>query len=110
MYIKPSPPLNHVHTGTELSEQELFSQTAAHWLCARGWGESVGFVLAQGQPLAFLAGQLLWVAQPALGLLGGAEVARRWALLLEDTTAVSQLCQQINTLTAKQNSAGKETP
>ena len=52
-------------------------------------------VLEVGQPLAFLGGQALWVAQPALSLLFDQETIRQLALLLEDPTAVEALVQQL---------------
>lgn len=54
-------------------------------------------ILETGRPLAFLGGQLLWLAQPALSLLLPAREVGRVAALLEDPTAVNALLARLET-------------
>lgn len=54
-------------------------------------------LLEVGQPLAFIGGQLLWLAQPALSLLWPQAQVRQIANLLEDPTAVKNLMAALTT-------------
>lgn len=78
-----------------MSESDAFVQAVAVTISQHGWGSTVVAVLENGQPLAFLGGQALWVAEPALSLLFDQEIIRRLALLLEDPTAVEMLVQHL---------------
>lgn len=78
-----------------MNESDAFVQVVADKINRHGWGSAVATLLENGQPLAFLGGQALWVAQPALTLLFDRETLRRLALLLEDPTAVDKLRQQL---------------
>lgn len=78
-----------------MNESDAFVHTVADKISRHGWGSTVATLLENGQPLAFLGGQALWVAQPALTLLFDRETLRRLALLLEDPTAVDKLRQQL---------------
>jgi hypothetical protein len=49
------------------------------------------FMLDASQPLAFIGGQLLWVAQPAASLFVSSASIRRWATLLENPSTVLTL-------------------
>lgn len=60
-------------------------------LKARGLDTAALTFLEVGQPLAFIGGQLLWLAQPALGLLWPKVEVRQLAQLLEDPAAVRRL-------------------
>ncbi len=53
------------------------------------------FMLDAGQPLSFIGGQLLWVAQPALSLFVPSQQVRQWAQLLENPSAIRSLKQQL---------------
>lgn len=48
-----------------------------------------------GQPLAFVGGQLLWIAQPFLSLLMPTQDIQQVAELLEQPTAVHALKQRL---------------
>lgn len=52
-------------------------------------------LLEAGQPLAFIGGQLLWLAQPALALLWPSSQVRQWAKFMEDPAAVTALRQHL---------------
>ena len=54
-------------------------------------------LLEVGQPLAFVGGQLMWLAQPALSLLWPQAQVRQMAHLLEDPTAVRHLMTALAT-------------
>lgn len=71
------------------------AQAIADELNQRGMTTAALFALEVGQPFALLGGQLLWVAQPALGLFGAADWANRWAQFLENPSAVAQLRQTL---------------
>lgn len=51
--------------------------------------------LEAGRPLAFVGGQLLWMAQPALSLLLPGELIEQAAGVLEDPAAVEMLISQL---------------
>ncbi|MCA9979892.1 MAG: hypothetical protein KDD89_03650 [Anaerolineales bacterium] len=78
-----------------MHEQDAFVQSVATKLSERGWASTATAVLEVGRPLAFLGGQALWVAQPALSLFFDQETIRQFAQLLEDPTAVEALVQQL---------------
>ena len=73
----------------EIRQEELVDQIAER---ARRWGVSglVGALLEGIRPIAFIGGQALWVAQPALGLMMDTEQVAEYARLLEqpDTLAL----------------------
>ena len=54
-------------------------------------------LLEVGQPLTFIGGQLMWLAQPALSLLWPAAQVRHAVQLLEDPTAVRHLMEALAT-------------
>ena len=78
-----------------MHEQDAFVQSVATKISEHGWASTATAVLEVGQPLAFLGGQALWVAQPALSLFFDQETIRQFAQLLEDPTAVEALVQQL---------------
>lgn len=53
------------------------------------------FMLEAGRPLAFLGGQLLWVAQPAASLFVPTAVIKHWATLLEKPATFAALKQRL---------------
>ncbi len=73
----------------EIRQEELVDQIAER---VRRWGVSglVGALLESIRPIAFIGGQALWVAQPALGLMMDTEQVAEYARLLEqpDTLAL----------------------
>jgi len=74
----------------EVRQVELVDQIVER---LRRWGMAgLAAILLEGmRPMAFFAGQMLWVAQPALScLMDGGQVAN-YALLLEQPEAVNLL-------------------
>jgi hypothetical protein len=58
---------------------------------ARGWGGWLAVVLDIAEPLGPLSAQLLWLAQPALGLLVDREGIGALAQTLEEPDGVARL-------------------
>lgn len=71
--------------------EEKFLRQVAQRVQRRGLRGPVVLALQAGQPLMFVAGQLLWIAQPALGLLGSGKQAGQLAQLLEKPGAADLL-------------------
>ena len=71
-------------------EEKFLRQVAAR-VQRRGLRGPAVFALQAGRPLMLVAGQLLWVAQPALSLLGTGKQAGQLAQLLEKPGAVDLL-------------------
>lgn len=84
MYIKP--------------QREQMVQIIAERIHQRGLGTAAQFALEVGQPFAWLGGQLLWLAQPALGVVGAGGWAEQWAILLEEPAALEQMRHQLAAL------------
>lgn len=63
----------------------------ADGLRVRGWGDALLTALDAFEPLTPIGAQILWVAQPALGLFGGGGVAGALARLLETPEGVAAL-------------------
>jgi hypothetical protein len=57
----------------------------------RGWGEALSLVLDVLEPLGPLAAQLLWVAQPALGLMVPHNALDELARALDEPEGVARL-------------------
>lgn len=76
-------------------EHDTFLNEVVDFLCRRGLRLPALIILEAGQPLAYLGGQMLWVAQPALSLFLPADKIRQTAQLLEQPTAVSGLIQRL---------------
>ncbi|MCI0395471.1 MAG: hypothetical protein L0332_02270 [Chloroflexi bacterium] len=66
-------------------------------ICRRGWQVPALIGLEAARPLAFLGSQLLWLAQPTLGLFFSHQNIDRLARLLEDPAAVEALIGQLET-------------
>jgi hypothetical protein len=61
----------------------------------RRWQFSSLLFLEAGRPFAFIMGQLLWVAQPALALVWSPSAVGRWAALLERPEQIDQLVARL---------------
>ena len=72
-------------------EQDTMIRQFADTLTRRGLGEIALVALQAGQPLSFLGGQLLWVAQPALSIVFPSQKLAQVAHLLEEPAAVQSL-------------------
>jgi hypothetical protein len=81
-------------------EQEAFLDQIVDTLCHRGLQMPALIALEAGQPLSFLGGQLLWMAQPALSLFLSTQMVREVARLLENPTAVQMLIERLDTYKA----------
>ena len=66
-----------------MMEDKALSQRLARQITQRGLQTPALVALEAGRPLAFLAGQLLWVVQPALSLLWSRQEVGRVARLFE---------------------------
>ena len=77
-------------------DQELLDRLA-EMLCRNGLRMPVLVALEAGRPLAFLGGQLLWVAQPALSLFFPDQSVREFAQVLEEPGAVTALAARLET-------------
>lgn len=72
-------------------EEDTFVNQFADTLTRRGLREFALVVLQAGQPLSFIGGQLLWIAQPALSVVLPKQQVAQVAYLLEDPAAVQSL-------------------
>lgn len=85
-----------------MAEQEAFIQQLAQAIHRHQLSFVALFLLELGQPVTFLGGQLLWVAQPVFGLFGAQRTVDQLAAVLEQPAAVAQLSTQLAHL-EKQN-------
>ncbi len=60
-------------------------------LQARGLGDALGLALDVLEPLGILGAQLMWVAQPVLGVWVGRETVRSIAQTLETPSELEQI-------------------
>ena len=81
-------------------ENQAFIDQLADLICRRGLQVPALVGLEAGRPFAFLGGQLLWVAKPALALFLSGNAVSRLAELLEEPAAVEAL---IATLEARES-------
>jgi hypothetical protein len=81
-------------------ENQAFVNQLADLICSWGLQIPVLVGLEAGRPFAFLGGQLLWVAQPALAIFLPGNTVRHLAELLEEPAAVESL---ITTLEARES-------
>ena len=72
-----------LQTGPE--EERL--QLVAEAIIRRGWALPASVAMEIGRPFAFLLGQAMWVAQPALALLWPASKIGQVAQLVESPAA-----------------------
>lgn len=68
-----------------------FLRQVADTVQRRGLRGPVALALQAGRPLMLVAGQLLWIAQPALSLLGTGKQVGQLAQLLEKPGAADLL-------------------
>lgn len=81
---------------TQISpEQDTFLDQITDVICRQGLRVPALIALETGRPLAFLGGQLLWLAQPALSLFLPNQALRHTALLLENDAAVTALATRL---------------
>ena len=66
-------------------------QSVAEAIIRRGWTLPALLVMEIGRPFAFLLGQAVWVAQPALSMLWPAERIGEVAALVESPTVWDEL-------------------
>ncbi|MGH2536073.1 MAG: hypothetical protein ACRDHL_01625 [Candidatus Promineifilaceae bacterium] len=64
-------------------------------IARRQLGSAALLGLDVGRPLSLLAGQLIWLSQPLLGLFSASSLARSLALLLEEPAGVDRLIAQL---------------
>lgn len=76
-------------------KHDPFLDQIANSLKKRGLHAVALTMLEAGQPLTFIGSQLLWLAQPALGLLWPGTQVHRLAQLMEDPAAVNGLMQRL---------------
>ena len=60
------------------------------------WRVPVLLLLEVGRPLAFLVGQLVWLAQPTLSLLWSSSTVSRWAILFEQPEQLDRLIADLH--------------
>lgn len=58
---------------------------------ARGWADALRTALDALEPLGVLGAQMLWIAQPAAGLIGGRQIVAGLAQALEDPDGINEL-------------------
>jgi hypothetical protein len=83
-------------TGRTL-ENEAFVNQLVDAICRRGWRIPALIGLELGQPLAFVGGQLLWLAQPMLGLVVPGDRVSQLAHLLEEPASLRTLVNLLET-------------
>jgi hypothetical protein len=72
-----------------------FVTETAVFLQRRGWSAAALLLIEAGGPLAFLGGQLVWLAQPLLSFLFSPTSLHHLARLLEEPAALKALHQQL---------------
>jgi hypothetical protein len=82
-------------TSRSVHDEQAFLESLAEAICRRRLRAPTLLLLDAGQPLALLAAQLLWIAQPTLGLLGSRRRLGRLAELLERPAGVQALITAI---------------
>jgi len=60
------------------------------------WRFLVLLALEVGRPLAFLVGQLIWLAQPTLSLFWASSTVSRWAILFEQPEQLDRLIADLH--------------
>lgn len=77
-------------------EQQAFVNQVADRIQQLGFQLPALAILEAGRPLAFVAGQFLWLTQPALALVVPRERLSQTAELLEDPEAVDSLVKLLD--------------
>lgn len=78
-------------------EQDVFLDRLVAAVQRYGLRAPARLALDAGRPLAFVAGQMLWLLQPALSLLVPGQEVTRLARILEKPEAVSALVTRLET-------------
>jgi hypothetical protein len=76
-------------------ELAAFVGETAVFLQQRGWSAPALLLIEAAGPLAFLGGQLVWLAQPLLSLLYPTTRLQQVAHLLEEPAALQALHRQL---------------
>ena len=76
-------------------DDKRLAERLARQISQRGLQTPALVALEAGRPLAFLAGQLLWVAQPALSLLWSRQEVGRFARLFETSAGWETLIRSL---------------
>jgi hypothetical protein len=74
-----------------VTDHEQIASRIAQALTRHGWREIAIILLDTGQPLTFVAGQLFYIAQPALALFWPYERLTQLGNFLEDPDAVPRV-------------------
>jgi hypothetical protein len=82
---------------THSPNRDLFLDQITTTLKQRGLHTWALTLLEAGQPLVFVGGQLLWLAQPAVGLFWPTDRMRQLAQLMEDPAALRSLMRRLDT-------------
>jgi hypothetical protein len=77
---------------------EVLANQLADALSRRGLRLTALFLLEVGRPIAFVAGQLLWILQPALGFFLESKMIGQYAKLLEDSSGVDALIFRLESI------------
>jgi hypothetical protein len=76
-------------------EQDVFLDQTADFVRRSGLRVPTLMALDAGRPLTFLAGQMLWLAQPVLALLLPGKKVAKLARVLEKPEAISALISRL---------------
>jgi hypothetical protein len=76
-------------------DYDTFLNQVVDALCRRGLRLPALIALEAGQPLAFLGGQFLWLAQPLISLFLPTTMVSQAAQLLEEPAAVATLIARL---------------
>jgi hypothetical protein len=79
---------------TEAAHDDLLEQIVGA-LCRRGLRDAALVTLEAGRPLAFIAGQLLWMSRPLLSIFVSASKIGVLAEILEDPQMLAELTARL---------------
>ncbi len=77
--------------------QSLFVQSVARVVCRHKLHQPALILLETSRPLALLAAQCVWLAQPVLSLFYPRHAIGQFAQMLEDGDALNQLMAELET-------------
>jgi hypothetical protein len=97
MRCRESAGVSSISGGQAYISEELteFVARTAVFIQRRGWTAPALVLLEVGTPLAFIGGQLIWLAQPLLSLVLPTANLDQAARLLETPAALETLYQQL---------------